>query len=1081
MSRPVFLKTYGKMNRKVNPWISPDNRKLAFASTSSSDVSVVAQPTGPKSSGKRVRKRSTAASRRPKRLAKTKALTRLKDDSDQENVAISPLPQTSPSPGVLSQRFVTHRKGGKATLKHKPPKRRDYVLLAPVNSSNEFVQDGGGVAKRAFRFRAKREPGWALVSSDSSLADPGNSSITIGNGLLHEISLNGPSMLCLGTSHRKPLFSSTPSSRFRKRPPPPIRPSVSSSASDILVISSTQEDVDVPPSPCPSGLVADLHPGPALSGSLRHPQGQPEVGSCEKQTHNGSPLVRRNWSRSGASEIKDGVDEQLSPVLFASDACERTGPVMAEENTEDGSLFVSASMGQYWLAEAKARCLELGCVVRLERMDKLHQETTSYSSCFDHTDFTDGTQPRNQGGFHNTRSVNQGGVDNTRSVNNGQYIDHMVSSDQSSVYIASCNPTRLTNEGQAPGSAVKTGQSLVFSLASSEQPFSLEDRVKQRCLDVGCMIQLQRLNAARSHTDMASSSRGDPRSDSDPCDKTSSSDNHNLCLGSGGSNELVRTAGAARKKLLGKGFPRKRKAGGVAKERTLSVSKEGRGHAESGKRSRTSRKACVSGVSVSRWSRRDQAAPPPGRPGDCSIAELLVAQHPQKVLGDSVIMLGTPVQRSKLSFSFLDNLSPDTHTWSRLKAALSVHRKIKAILTPKRLPLDRLSSPGAGLRAALADVSMDLFATPLRTPLPKNLCSQIWRSSPLSVCQVAEELSDAEKVYSECGQTAPLGFQDCIPPEKMLPLRKVGEGTFGEVFCTTNKAGEKVALKIIPIEGAERVNGEEQKTFGEILHEIIISKELSSLNDNKHNRTTGFIGLKDLHCVQGCYPPDLLLAWDHFNNERGSENDRPDFFSKDQVFLILEFEFGGSDLENSDGQLSSLNVAKSVLHQVIAALAVAEQELQFEHRDLHWGNVLVQPTVENQSSFLLNGVKHFVQTRGITVKIIDYSLSRLEIDELTVSCDLSEDDLLFEGQGDYQFEIYRIMRKENSNVWSEYHPHSNVLWLHYLCDKLLSMTYEKHSARGIKQTRKDLQHFFNHVLSCSSAVEVMENLSHLLS
>eukprot|EP00063_Salmo_salar_P064635 XP_014039470.1 PREDICTED: serine/threonine-protein kinase haspin-like [Salmo salar] len=109
----------------------------------------------------------------------------------------------------------------------------------------------------------------------------------------------------------------------------------------------------------------------------------------------------------------------------------------------------------------------------------------------------------------------------------------------------------------------------------------------------------------------------------------------------------------------------------------------------------------------------------------------------------------------------------------------------------------------------------------------------------------------------------------------MKLCRKVGEGAFGEVFSTTNSSGDAVALKIIPVEGCDRVNGEEQKTFGEILHEIIISKELSSLKEKKHNQTTGFIGLKDLHCVQGCYPPGLLKAWDSFKTQRGSENDRP--------------------------------------------------------------------------------------------------------------------------------------------------------------------------------------------------------------
>ncbi|XP_064817024.1 uncharacterized protein LOC135533680 [Oncorhynchus masou masou] len=456
--------------------------------------------------------------------------------------------------------------------------------------------------------------------------------------------------------------------------------------------------------------------------------------------------------------------------------------------------------------------------------------------------------------------------------------------------------------------------------------------------------------------------------------------------------------------------PHRRKVGGAPKERR-SVSRE---------RPATSRKVCVSGVSVSRWGRRDRApnsraAPPPGRAGDCSITELLSAQHTHGVV------LGTPVGGNRLHLSsLLVNLTPETHTWSRLKAALSLHRKTKAFLTPKR-PLYLLSSPeaelGVGLEAELeaelGDVSQKLFST----PRPPNLRSTIRGSTPLSVCSLDGELSDDQKVFSECNQTGPLGFQDCLPAARMKLCRKIGEGTFGEVFSTTNTSGDAVALKIIPVEGCDQVNGEEQKTFGEILHEIIISKELSSLKEKKHNQTTGFIGLKDLHCVQGCYPPSLLKAWDSFNTQRGSENDRPDFFNDEQLFLILEFEFGGSDLENSNGQLASVMVSKSILHQVTAALAVAEQELCFEHRDLHWGNVLVQSTKEKEGSFLLNGTNHSLETRGVSVRIIDYSLSRLEIDGLTVSCDISEDEELFQGHGDLQFDIYRLMRQERRVRW----------------------------------------------------------------
>ena len=38
------------------------------------------------------------------------------------------------------------------------------------------------------------------------------------------------------------------------------------------------------------------------------------------------------------------------------------------------------------------------------------------------------------------------------------------------------------------------------------------------------------------------------------------------------------------------------------------------------------------------------------------------------------------------------------------------------------------------------------------------------------------------------------------------------------------------------------------------------------------------------------------------------------------------------------------------------------------------------------------------------------------VDGLTVSCDISEDEELFMGKGDYQFDIYRLMREENRCV-----------------------------------------------------------------
>lgn len=460
-------------------------------------------------------------------------------------------------------------------------------------------------------------------------------------------------------------------------------------------------------------------------------------------------------------------------------------------------------------------------------------------------------------------------------------------------------------------------------------------------------------------------------------------------------------------------------------------------------------------------------------PGEISRSERmgpLRKRKQQEAVGASPLHYHQSKKKRKDSICSRDLNTSCKDSWTKTRASFGFHKK-KIITNVSELCSSSVASSLS--RSFLSECSTAIMNR--ENSVVSSQRSSMCLLSPLKTLHVTDKRpSYAEKVYGECNQEGPIPFSDCLSAEKLEHCEKIGEGVFGEVFQII-KDQTPVALKIIAVEGSDLVNGSHQKTFEEILPEIIISKELSLLSSEVYNCTEGFIGLNSVHCVQGLYPPLLLKAWDHYNTTKGSANDRPDFFQEDQLFIILEFEFGGVDLERMKTKLTSVATAKSILHQITASLAVAEASLHFEHRDLHWGNVLLKKTNLKELHYTLNGKTRTIPTHGLQVNIIDYTLSRLERDGIVVFCDISAEEDLFTGEGDYQFEIYRLMRKENKNCWGEYHPYNNVLWLHYLADKILNkMRFKtKCQSAAMKQIKKKLQHFHSTVLSFSSATDLL--------
>lgn len=296
-----------------------------------------------------------------------------------------------------------------------------------------------------------------------------------------------------------------------------------------------------------------------------------------------------------------------------------------------------------------------------------------------------------------------------------------------------------------------------------------------------------------------------------------------------------------------------------------------------------------------------------------------------------------------------------------------------------------------------------------------------------------------EFVLRKCNQTEPIPFSTCYPNTILQQnCHKIGEGVYGEVFLFRNATGSVSVMKIIPIEGTLIVNGERQKSFAEIISEIVITTELNELRYNKKNCTNNFVGVNDIKCVQGKYPDPLIELWQDYDDNHRSENDCPDIFIKEQLYVVLELTNGGKDLESYS--FNNALETYSIFAQVACSLAVAEVALQFEHRDLHWGNILISSiNATDKLMYNLNGRQIEIDSNGVQATVIDFTMSRITCNNMYIFNDIGQDPDLFNAEGDYQFEIYKLMQKSNGNDWQHFEPHSNVLWLHYLLDKLITL------------------------------------------
>lgn len=275
---------------------------------------------------------------------------------------------------------------------------------------------------------------------------------------------------------------------------------------------------------------------------------------------------------------------------------------------------------------------------------------------------------------------------------------------------------------------------------------------------------------------------------------------------------------------------------------------------------------------------------------------------------------------------------------------------------------------------------------------------------------------------------------DCFKFE-LLPSNpiKIKEATFSDIYKVTisqnNNLGiryqnDPVVLKIAP--------------FSKWYSEKSFYKEcyaLKSLNGEGCSSPI-FYGI-----FWGRYSVEYQKSWDEFKGE--SENTHPSYYTQSQKYGCIFMNHDGIDLE-SFIFLNSMEIFYFIFH-LTNILYQLQNKFKFEHRDLHWGNILIKRKIVkeiNKSCIEIENnpfdiVENF---EPFTITLIDFSLSRFETQDYIIYSDFNNKSTnwIFEGNSaiDYQFDLYREMKNIITD-WSKFYPQTNALWIKYICKKLL--------------------------------------------
>lgn len=325
-------------------------------------------------------------------------------------------------------------------------------------------------------------------------------------------------------------------------------------------------------------------------------------------------------------------------------------------------------------------------------------------------------------------------------------------------------------------------------------------------------------------------------------------------------------------------------------------------------------------------------------------------------------------------------------------------------------------------------------------------------------------------------------WDDVLAPGSSI--QKIAEASYAEVFRITNPVGSSI-LKLLRLKVPTDPTSKKSDTAIKVDTVVSEMRLMNALTE-----IPGFVNFKDAHIVEGKPPAAFVTAYEgHLDVGGESYFPHPNKISKHAVFLAIELGDAGHVLEKYP--IKNVDQLWDIFLGVVIALARAEIEHEFEHRDLHENNICIlertppsnAPKADSKSRSKTKPQTppspHKFGNSGLEITILDYGLSRATIYPVsstsnpspapeTVFYNLESDTAVFSSFepssiAGIQFDTYRRMRaylfsgglsntnantpskairdaiKQKKHSWEEYMPYSNVLWLYFLMEYLIEV------------------------------------------